>query len=97
MNTIKEEWKEYEKMTMSKAAGEIQRKETKQAFYAGALTVLGTLNTIAESGESDEDSMLSLENMMAECKDLIEELVDAGKVTVDKPTSNDTVIPKHFH
>ena len=54
MNTIQSAWDEYEKKVVPKQAGEIQRKESKLAFYSGAFLMLNHTGEIAEKYTEDQ-------------------------------------------
>jgi len=59
MMTIREEFASYEKAVIPPAAGNIQRKETELAFYAGALITLKLVSQISEHNEETAVQMIA--------------------------------------
>ena len=76
MNTIQNAYKSYEEL-MPKDAGEIQRKETKRAFYAGALTMFTLLNKI--SNNKNENIAIQLTEGLYQELELYKQQVLEGK------------------
>lgn len=64
-NIIEKHYKEYDKLVLPKNAGEVQRKETEQAFYSGAWLLFSIISKIAH-GESEEISETKLEEIRQE-------------------------------
>ena len=56
--SVKELWEEYSK-TLPKGAGDIQRRETRNAFYAGAISMFTVVNLIAELPEESACEVLA--------------------------------------
>jgi hypothetical protein len=73
---IEQEWQEFEKKIMPKNAPEIQRKEMRRAFYAGAWTMLKLVQSLGADGIPEEDAIGVLEEVDKEC---IEFLSQVGK------------------
>jgi len=54
MNTIQEQWEKFSKLTIAKDAPDIQKQETRRAFYAGVEGLLRIQFNIAESSMSED-------------------------------------------
>jgi hypothetical protein len=63
MRSIDAEWRSYEKAVVPKTAGEVQRQETRRAFYAGASAML---NMQMEMAELSEDAAVAVLNGLHE-------------------------------
>ena len=64
MNTIQDHWFDYRKSVMPKGCSDIQIRETRRAFYAGAATMLSVMDEIAGLGShsKEEDAIRTIEN-----------------------------------
>lgn len=62
-NFINQLWKEYEAKAIHTEAGELQRKESKRCFFAGAHCLLGIMKTIIPelSDEEGEQMLIKIE------------------------------------
>jgi len=67
MNTIAEKWNQYEGLFHEKA-GEVQRKETKRAFYAGAMAFMVITMRIGEKEISEEAGCAMMMGLEEELK-----------------------------
>ena len=68
MRTIAGVWEEYRAKVIPPNASEAQFKETEQAFYAGAYSVLEIMLTIGDDDVSMDDGVNKLESMKQECE-----------------------------
>lgn len=57
---IAEAWKRFEAMVLPASAGEVQRAETRKAFYAGASIMFRTMTGGVSEGDEIRDSDLAL-------------------------------------
>ena len=64
--TIESLWITYEQNVMPKDAGDVQRAETKRAFFAGCAVILGTIAELPDNLSDDEGSRI-LGGWRAEC------------------------------
>ena len=64
---LEAEWKEYEGSVIPSGAGEIQRREMRQSFYAGAISLFNLINNNI-SGDVDvtDDDMALMEHINEE-------------------------------
>lgn len=60
MRTINDEWEDYLEKVLPSDAGEVQIRETRQAFIAGATSLVALLNS-----HSDQDGERILENLLS--------------------------------
>lgn len=67
MNTIAEQWENFEKMVMPVGASSIQRREMRLAFYAGCQTMLKFNYLIGGESVSEDAGIAMLENWNDEC------------------------------
>ncbi len=58
MNTIQEKFKGYADKVIPKGASYIQRKETEQAFYSGAFSMMNIMLDVSEYDEETACKML---------------------------------------
>jgi hypothetical protein len=67
MNTIQSKWELFERLVIPKDAPEIQRKEMRRAFYAGAEAILQLQFVIGEESISEDAAMAMLTGLHSEC------------------------------
>lgn len=80
---IKHGWERYEKLAVPAGASDLQRKETRQAFYAGAAVLFQTLMTALDPGaEETPEDMTRMLDLQAEVDEFGQELDAAvlGKI-----------------
>jgi hypothetical protein len=77
MKVIAEAWRSYERHVVPASAPEIQRSETKKAFYAGASTLFGAILAMLEPGE--EPTEADLRKMDAVAQELQEHLEEVRR------------------
>lgn len=69
MRTIADQWSDFDRLILRPTgAGNVQRVETKRAFYAGAQAVLNVMLEIACVDTSDEGGAAMLEGLHDECR-----------------------------
>lgn len=78
MKTIADEWETYKKEVVPPQAGENQVYETRQAFYAGASIVFGTLSQLGKERVPVEVGVSVLTKLMQECTAFAEKTVRGG-------------------
>jgi hypothetical protein len=66
--TIAGAWNSYSKAALPPTAGAVQRRETKQAFYAGAISLLGVLDELSTPEVSEEAGMAVLASLHHEAR-----------------------------
>jgi DnaJ-class molecular chaperone len=66
MNTIKEAWTSYARDVLPPDCPAIQLVETRRAFYAGAVGLIGILNDNSAGIQNDEDGVAMLVKIQAE-------------------------------
>lgn len=71
MNYIETAWSGYAEAAMPADAGEVQIKETRQAFYAGALVMLSTLSQLADQPGRAESGIKQLQEELIAFRDSI--------------------------
>lgn len=71
---IQEEWEKFHDRVMPLGAGEIQRRETRRAFFAGAAALFSILNRNVEGGSGEPTA-----DEMAVMDDLSEEIQEYGR------------------
>jgi hypothetical protein len=59
--TIAAQWSEYESQVLPPCAGETQRRETRIAFYCGALALYQITDVIGQAETSEEAGMVILD------------------------------------
>jgi hypothetical protein len=74
MRNVKTGWREYSAL-LPESAGDVQLRETEQAFYAGALHIMGVL--VENSELPEDDAMARLDGLMTETRGRFRELLDA--------------------
>jgi hypothetical protein len=68
-NPILSAWKSYEVMVLPKEASEVQKSETKQAFFAGAATIFQALMAgLSDGPEETEGDMTMLADIETELR-----------------------------
>lgn len=68
LKSIEEQWQGFSEMVFRKTpAGEVQRKEMKKAFFAGAWALFCALEEIGEPHVSEAEAEAFLEARRAEC------------------------------
>ena len=67
MKTLAEEWSSYEARVLPKNAGDVQRIETRRAFYAGAGAFLACMQGNLEAGpEATDGDVENLDTLVKE-------------------------------
>lgn len=66
MNTIQSEWASFAEQCIPGDAPAIQIQETKRAFYAGSMALMGIFS--ATEGQADEVAQLMIDTLIAELK-----------------------------
>jgi hypothetical protein len=69
--SFEKSWVDYETRVVHPGAGEIQRKETRQAFYAGAMALL----TILFDLDGEEASYKEFDSVVQELKGFADEVI----------------------
>lgn len=64
---IDKAWEDYRQLVVPHTAGETQIRETRRAFYAGALLVFEAINTIGEDHVSENTGVDILAQIAREC------------------------------
>ena len=73
--SIGETWESYENEIMHPEAGEIQRFETKKAFYAGAAAMFQALNLgLDASQEPTQEDLDHVDHLLDELSDFLEKV-----------------------
>jgi hypothetical protein len=65
---VSDAWDSYRESVMPANAGETQRSECQKAFYAGAWSILMTVQAIGEPDVSEKDGMRILDGLIKECR-----------------------------
>ncbi len=68
MNTIVEQWADYEAKVVPRDAPSVQRKEMRRAFYAGAHAALMMLHKLAGEPISEDAGAAVLEGLHLEAR-----------------------------
>lgn len=84
-NPIQAAWLSYEQMVLPKDAGEVQRSETKQAFFAGASTIFQALMVGLSDGPDESGGDMKMLSTIEQ------ELRNFGK------TFDQKILGKHLH
>lgn len=71
MSLVKEIWDQYEKEVLPSGAGNVQRLETKRAFYAGAASMFNLLCKIDEYSDCTMNSMQGIRAVLTEIEDFV--------------------------
>ena len=66
MNTIAAHWKSFEAGVVPADACDVQRQETRRAFYAGAHAMLCTVQSLGADTVSEDAGVAILEGLVAE-------------------------------
>jgi hypothetical protein len=75
IQTIEQCWSDYARLTLPKDAGEVQRIETRKAFYAGFHTMLAICIRIGEPDVPDQEAMDALTRLKAESESWIRDQI----------------------
>ena len=78
MNTIQEQWEQFESLVINPNAPDVQRSEMKRAFYAGAQALLNVEWAIADTSLSDDAVVEMLEGCYQEIQ-MFADQVKQGK------------------
>lgn len=73
---ISKSWAQFEANVLNPAAPDVQRREMKLAFYAGAHTTLQMLQQLGESNVDEEAGVNVLMGCVTECEDFIKQLTE---------------------
>ena len=73
MNTIQAQWASYEKNVMPDDAGPVQVRETRRAFYGGALAMFSLLHEAG--GHSNDAGVAIVDGLRAEVCDFARDVV----------------------
>ena len=74
VKTIEQRWESFEKNVINPNAPEIQRVEMRNAFYAGAESMLQGVMVASEASVSDEEGVDILESYHQQMRDFAQEL-----------------------
>jgi hypothetical protein len=62
--SLADAWQKYDREVLPEVAGEVQRSESRKAFYAGAVTLFGLMTSGFDDGEemtaADEARMMAI-------------------------------------
>lgn len=69
MSTIEQEWRKYRKLVIPKQASLTQKAETKQAFFAGAISILEIVYKLGDSDLTEDEACAKLDMLIKEGSD----------------------------
>ena len=72
MNTVHDEWMDFEKLVIPAEAGRGQRAAMRRAFYGGAVSSLFIMQRAASEGVSINGGAAILDGLLEECADFAE-------------------------
>jgi hypothetical protein len=73
MNTIQEKWESFKILVIPNDAPRIQIKEMRNAFFAGAISVISITDAISEVNVSEDAGVAMLEGLHDECRRFVNE------------------------
>ena len=74
--TIAGLWASYSSSVLPASAGEIQRQETRRAFYAGASGLLGIMSGIGEPDVSEDAGVAVMEGLHQEATAFAQDVIE---------------------
>jgi hypothetical protein len=78
MRTVQEHWESFEKLVINKNAGATQRKEMRNAFYAGAQSTLLGIMEVGASNVSEEAGAHIIEGYNQELSEFAKRIAMQG-------------------
>lgn len=69
MTPIRDAWQTYDRDVVPKDAGDVQRLETRRAFFAGAMALMQINNFIGEDSTPEQVGLVFLNAINAELRD----------------------------
>lgn len=75
LKSIAEEWEGYAASVLPKDCSEVQRKETRLAFYAGAWTLVAHMHRLGENDISEDAGTQHIEALKNECLEFQKEYI----------------------
>lgn len=77
MKTLREIWLSYLERVVPNTAGPVQVEETRRAFYAGAIAILGAAYQLGEETVSVDDGVVALEALYNEAEEYVHSVEQA--------------------
>ncbi len=75
MNTIEEQWENIGKRIIPPTASEVQRREMRKAFYAGAIVMLRLVQDMGREDVSENEVLRRFDELVLEAKDFVDDVL----------------------